>query len=213
MMSEEKLTEIWLDKLADRSEYMGRINEVIEAEIIRKKMLQRRIIIEKEIEKKLFETESQSFKKLESKLKENGFLKVSLSHKLNNAVKKNFKPFSAGIAITYLISLAITVETITYRGINPTPETQSKEESQINDFSIELSEKSNEPYALANAIQSKAWAAGLETFSIPEADGINLYIKNMSEDTNQSDLKMELGINTKTNGTVKLKILKNKIKN
>ena len=35
----------------------------------------------------------------------------------------------------------------------------------------------------------------------------------MSEDTNQSDLKMELGINTKTNGTVKLKILKNKIKN
>ena len=213
MMSEEKLTEIWLDKLADRSEYMGRINEVIEAEIIRKKMLQRRIIIEKEIEKKLFETESQSFKKLESKLKENGFLKVSLSHKLNNAVKKNFKPFSAGIAITYLISLAFTVETITYRGINPTPETQSKEESQINDFSIELSEKSNEPYALANAIQSKAWAAGLETFSIPEADGINLYIKNMSEDTNQSDLKMELGINTKTNGTVKLKILKNKIKN
>ena len=37
MMSEEKLTEIWLDKLADRSEYMGRINEVIEAEIIRKR--------------------------------------------------------------------------------------------------------------------------------------------------------------------------------
>jgi len=138
----------------------------------------------------------------------NGFLKDSLAYKAQHFFKNNFKAFGSGVLITYLISLSLTVETVTYRGITP-PTKQEKNE--INDqqvYTLEISESSNDPFALANALQSRAWASGLETASIPEANGINLYIKNINSDPSLSKLKMELDINPNTTGTVKIKIIK-----
>jgi len=211
MITEEDKNTLWLESLSGKNKSPSSIKmeDVNEALLVRKALFKRRLILEKEMEN----TDPSTLIKIEKKLDLNGFLKDSLAYKTQQFFKNNFKAFGSGVLITYLISLTFTVETVTYRGMlpvypNDTKTTLMPKNKVESEYTLEISETSKEPYALANAIQSRAWASGLKTISIPEANGINLYIKDLDNDQKLAKLKMELDISPNTTGTIKIKIIK-----
>jgi len=206
MITKDEKNTLWLDSLSGKikSTSATEMKDVNEALLVRKALSKRRLVLEKEMQN----SDQSKLTKIEKQLELNGFLKDSLAYKTQQFFKNNFKAFGSGVLITYLISLTLTLETVTYRGIKPQTKQEKNEINAQQDYVLEISESSNDPFALANALQSRAWANGLETASIPEANGINLYIKNINNDPSLSKLKMELDINPNTTGTVKIKIIK-----
>ena len=117
MISEEDKDKLWMESLSGKNKSVSasQIEDVNEALLVRKALFKRRLIVEKEMQK----TDAAELKKIEQKLELQGFLKDSLAYKAQQFFKNNFKAFTSGVLITYLISLTLTVETVTYKGLLP----------------------------------------------------------------------------------------------
>jgi len=208
MITEEDKNTLWLDSLSGKNNSPSSIEmeDVNEALLVRSALSKRRLIVEKEMQK----TDAAELKKIEQQLGLNGFLKDSLVYKAQQFLKHNFKAFGSGVLITYLISLTLTVETVTYKGFTPPKETTRSVDIQEISFDVEVSERSTDPYKLANELQQKAWANRMETTSLPQGDGIIVFIKGFKEAENQSELKIDLGLSPNTSGIVKVTITRKK---
>ena len=208
MITEDDKNTLWLESLSGKNNSASNSEneDLNEALLVRKALSRRRLILEKEMKN----TDPLTLIKIEKQLELNGFLKDSLAYKTQQFFKNNFKAFGSGVILTYLISLTLTVETVTYKGFTPPKETTRSVDVQDIPFDVEISERSTDPYKLANELQQKAWKNRMETTSLPQGDGIIVFIKGFTEAENQSDLKIDLGLAPTTSGIVKVTITRKK---